>query len=168
MYFWRIEQLKTEMAARPLTDREALPYLLWNVTLTTAVSCFPSTTFNVWDGVSAAFSVALVVLGTIYIFRQNGASKGQHFLQRYFAIGWVVGLRWIVALVIAGVPLFLGLESMGMLSEETSWHIFLFFTVAEVILYWRIGFHVRDLARRTAGGGQEQDSGVASGDKLNS
>lgn len=38
MYFWRVEELKTEMAARPLSEREALPYLVVFVALSTAVA----------------------------------------------------------------------------------------------------------------------------------
>ena len=83
MYFWRIEQLKTEMAARPLSEREALPYLVVFVALSSAVAYIPQTTQNLWDGVGTVWSVLLAVVGTIYIYRQNGGAGGQHFLQRY-------------------------------------------------------------------------------------
>ena len=72
MYFWRIEKLKTQMAARPLSEREALPYLVVFVGLSAAVSYIPQTMSNVWDGLGAACSIALALVGTIYIYRQNG------------------------------------------------------------------------------------------------
>ena len=79
MYFWRIEKLKSEMAARPLSERDALPYLVVFVGLTAAVSFVPATMTNVWDGLGAAWSVLLAVIGTLYIYRQNGGAGGQHF-----------------------------------------------------------------------------------------
>ena len=51
MYFWRIEQLKDQLIARPLSDREALPYLLVFVGLTAALGFIPGEGLNVWDHV---------------------------------------------------------------------------------------------------------------------
>jgi len=93
MYFWRIENLKSEMATRPLSDREVLPYLVVFAVLSASVVSFPQTVFNTWDGLSAALSIFLAFVGTIYIYLQNGGNQGQHFLQRYLLIGWVVALR---------------------------------------------------------------------------
>ncbi len=49
MYFWRIEKLKAAMAARPLSEREVLPYLIASIALSTAVLYLPQTSQNVWD-----------------------------------------------------------------------------------------------------------------------
>ncbi|MBI2929570.1 MAG: hypothetical protein HYY24_28230 [Verrucomicrobia bacterium] len=149
MYFWRIEKLKTEMATRPLSEREALPYLVVFLALSTAVGYIPETVFNIWDGFGAAWSVLLAVIGTIYIYHQNGGAKGQHFLQRYFAIGWVVAIRWLVIIVLAAFAFVGVLEFVGVLNDSTSWYEFLFLAVAETVIYWRIGYHIRDLARKT-------------------
>src|SRR4029450_13758644 len=113
MYFWRIERLKAQMATRPLSEREALPYLIVFVGLSAAVVYIPQTMSNVWDGLGAAWSVALAVVATIYIYRQNGGADGQHFLQRYFAIGWVVGIRWLVILVLATIAFIGTLTALG-------------------------------------------------------
>ena len=99
MYFWRIERLKREMAIRPLSESETLPYLVVNTTLVTALSYIPDTFSNVWDTLSAIFSTFLAVVGTIYIYRQNGGADGQYFLQRYFAISWVVTLRLLMIFI---------------------------------------------------------------------
>lgn len=148
MYFWRIEKLKTELAARPLSERETLPYLIVFVGLSTAVGYLPQTMSNVWDALGAAWSVAVAVVGSIYIYRQNGGADGQHFLQRYFAIGWVVTVRWLVVLIVVGVAFFGTLAAVGADTESTHWYDFLFPAVVEAVLYWRIGHHVRDLAQR--------------------
>lgn len=149
MYFWRIEKLKAQMAARPLSEREALPYLVVFVGLSAAVGYIPPTMSNVWDGLGAAWSVALAVVATIYIYCQNGGADGQHFLQRYFAIGWVVGIRWLVVIVLTTIAFIATLTALGLKTEHTTWYNFMFFAIAEAVVYWRIGHHVRDLANRT-------------------
>lgn len=106
MYFWRLEKLKTEMAARPLSEREALPYLVVFVALSSAVAYIPQTSHNLWDGFGAVWSVLLAAVGTVYIYRQNGGAAGQHFLQRYFAVGWVVFIRWLAVLILVAVPFY--------------------------------------------------------------
>ena len=148
MYFWHIEKLKSEMAARPLSEREALPYLVVSVALNSAVAFIPQTTHNVWDGLGAASSVLLAVVGTIYIYRQNGGAEGQHFLQRYFAVGWVVSVRWFAVLILVTVAFYGTLAAVGADIESTHWYDFLFLAVVEAVIYWRIGHHVRDLVQR--------------------
>ncbi len=92
----------------------------------------------------------LAVVGTVYIFRQNGGAGGKNFLQRYFAIGWVVGTRWLVTFAIVSVVFYGMLMAMNadIDIESTSWHGFLFVAVAETAFYWRVGSHVRDIAKR--------------------
>lgn len=150
MYFWRIEKLKAQMAARPLSEHEVLPYLVVFLALSTVGGNIPPATRNVWDALGAVWSVLLVVLGSIYIYRQNGGAGGHHFLQRYLAVGWVVALRWIVVFIVAAVACFGTLSALGADTESTHWYDFLFVAAAEALLYWRIGHHVRDLATRTA------------------
>src|SRR5262245_4674371 len=117
MYFWRIEKLKKQMAARPLSEREVLPYLVVFVALSVAVVYIPQAPLNVWDGLGAVWSVLLAVVGSIYIYRQNGGPGGQHFLQRYFAVGWVVTLRWLVGLIGPGVAFYGTLAALGLETE---------------------------------------------------
>lgn len=49
MRFWRIERLKAEMRAQPLSERESLPYLVAYVALFTLGSGLPIPSFNVLD-----------------------------------------------------------------------------------------------------------------------
>lgn len=152
MYFWRIEKLKTRMAARPLSDRETLPYLVVFTCCYAAMIYIPRTTFNLWDGLGATWSTLLAVFGTIYIYKQNGGANGQHLLQRCLALGWVVAIRWLVALVVIFIPLSGSLFILQVpIEDDTQWYHCLFFAIAEAFLYWRIGHHVGDLASRTNG-----------------
>lgn len=137
------------MVIRPLSEAETLPYLVVYVTFATILIYLPDTFSNVWDILGAIFSTVLAVVGTIYIYRQNGGADGQYFLQRYFAISWVATLRWLVIFIITTIIYSILLELASVWSEETTWYDFIFLTVFEVIIYQRIGDHVLDVARRT-------------------
>lgn len=147
MYFWRVEELKTVLATRPMSDREALPYLIAFVALSGAAAGGPPLeTFNFWDWLQVGWSVALALVGTVSIYRRNGGERGQQFLQRYLALGWVVSIRWVLFLIPLLVLYAVGMGDAG----ETTASDALFFAAIEAVLYWRIGWHIHDLARRTA------------------
>jgi hypothetical protein len=148
MYIRRIEELKTKMASRPLSEREVLPYLVVSMVLCAGASYITQRELTFWDYLEAAWSIALAAAGTIYIYRKNAGSNGCHFLQRYFAIGWVVSVRWFVFLLPAGIAWYAALEIFGIPTEHTGWHLFLFAAAAETIVFLMIGHHVRDLAQR--------------------
>lgn len=150
MYFWRIENLKRDMTARPLTDREQLPYLIAFVVLSAALSSLPVHSNNVWDVSSTAFTIILAFVGTVYLYRQNHGRKGEHFVQRYLAIGFVVGVRLIVAFLLLAIPIYIAFDIAGLLADETTWAEFLLFCFIEVIVYQRIAHHIRDVAAATA------------------
>lgn len=150
MHFWRIEKLKQAMAERPLSERETLPYLVVYCALSSAVISIPQEMGNGWDVAGAAWSVLLAVLGTIHIYRQNGGGAGQHFLQRYFAIGWVVAIRWLVIGIGCLAAFYLPLGLFAPEVAATRWYDFAFLAALEAAVYWRIGHHVRDLARRAS------------------
>ena len=150
MYFWRIEKLKSELAAHPMSDRDVLPYVVVDAvlksTLTSITMAFPISSYNIWNLLGTGWSIALAVLGTIYIFRQNGGVRGQQFLPRYFALGWVVGWRWF-ALYVSLIWL---LMFVGIIEDETNACEFLVVVIAELLLFAWIGKHVRDVALATA------------------
>ncbi|MCI0334030.1 MAG: hypothetical protein L0228_12500 [Planctomycetes bacterium] len=150
MYFWNLNDLKSLMANRPLTDREVLPYVIAYSVLTSAAFMLPTLSVNRWDAAGAIWSVALAIGGTIYVYRRNGGSAGEHFLQRLLVIGWVVAVRLVVVFFLALIALFVVIEIFGELSEETTWYEFLLIAIWELIGYERVAHHVGDVAQRTA------------------
>ena len=149
MRFWRVEQLKSEMRAQPLSERESLPYLVVYVALFTLASGFPNLGFNLLDAIGNLLSVVIAIVGTIFIYRQNGGTDGRFFLQRYFVIGFVVGIRCVAAIVAGMFVLIAVLDSLGILSDETTLYDFILMVIAEIFVYWRIACHVGDLAAST-------------------
>jgi hypothetical protein len=142
MYFWRIGELKIKLLSASLTERETLPYFIVFLALTAVVPLFPSETMNLWDYLGVGWTALLVVIGTIYLYRRNGGDAGIHFVQRYFAIGWVATVRW-TALV---APLFIVSNPLFSSPEKTTWYDFSYFAIAELVLYERIGHHIADVA----------------------
>jgi len=146
MYFWRIHKLKQELVASPLSDRQLLPYLLLYSALTAAAFMVPIESAGPWDIVGGSWSVVLAVFGTVYVYRRNGGSEGEHLLQRILTIGWVVGVRWGAALACLFMAYFSAAEILGEVSENTTWYEAALLGLAEGLLYWRIGQHVSDVA----------------------
>jgi len=150
MYFWRIEKLKTSMAAAPLTEREVLPYLVASIiAIYIALGLTqhtPITSF--WDDISSFCEMLFAVIGTIYIYRKNNGKNGQHFLQRYIAINWVVSVRMFVGALITYYILQEILSAVYVNEENSALIDFIYFFIINVILYWRIGHHVHDLAQK--------------------
>lgn len=143
MYFWQIEELKRELIARPLTDRKVLPYLLIFLGSTGLLPVFPTESMNLWDYAGATWTLLLAIVGTIYLYRCNGGAAGIHFVQRYLSIGWVVAVRWGVVVMAAFVAMLFLIDTSA---EETTPQVALFFIIAEVVLYERIGHHIRTVA----------------------
>jgi hypothetical protein len=144
MYQWRIERLKAELAEAPLSEGQVLPYFILYVLMMTAVMYVPLEKMNVWNYLSCAQASVLSIFGTLYLFRKNGGNAGVHFFQRYFAVGWVVAIRWTVFML----PMYLIFRGVMDLPEEFSGLDFASLALMELVLYQRIGHHIADVAAR--------------------
>ncbi len=145
MYFISYQPLKDQLRVRSLSDHEALPYLVISVALMGLVGAIPLIDFNQWDLISAFISVIIAVTGTIYAYHQNGGRAGYDFIQKYIVIGWVVGVRVtlcfiLILLLITIVGEFLSVASY----YSTGWFDVLQYAIFEIILFQRLGMHIRD------------------------
>lgn len=109
------------------------------------ITIFPKPAPNQWDYLAFGWSVALAFAGTFYIYWQNGGSKGEYFIQRYFAIGWVVAVRWFAWVLPVGIVYYTVLGDPEI--EQATWHESVFFALCEPIFYWRTGYHIAALRR---------------------
>jgi hypothetical protein len=107
---------------------------------------------SVHDWIRGLIYFVIIVAGTIHCHRANGGHRGKHFLQRFFPVAWVMGWRygflgafiWLVWLL-AIVPFFsvVGLEDQKTLQRAV---LTALMAVCLVLMYYRIGGHLRDLA----------------------
>jgi len=145
MQFWNIEALKSRLLVRPLSDRESLPYLVAFLVSSAFACAFPTIGYNLWDGVSAFLSMITASAGTVYLFFCNGGLNGVHFLQRFFAIGWIATLRCIPLVLVATFVYIYLIETYGQSADESTFQSCMFSLIVELLIIWRIGYHIRSL-----------------------
>ena len=145
MYFVRYHPLKKKLRERSLSDREALPYFILYSVLITVIVGFPTIgEFNQFDMISWGLSVVFTIGGLLYSYEQNGGKEGFDLIQKYVVLGWVVSFRWF--LVFLPVIIVIGIieEALGSSQVNTNGFDVLLLVLIELIIYQRIGRHIRD------------------------
>jgi len=151
MYFWNIDKLKQDIKDGGLSESEQFKYLLVCVVLVTLgeisflEESFSSIKYDL------AIDIIFAIFGTYYLYRCNGGANGKRFLEKFFSIGFVVGVRWFVFIMI---PIFLILTIDAVfiifsIEEEKVFDIldYIITPIAMLIYYWRSGIHIKDVAK---------------------
>ncbi len=147
MYCWKIDALKKDLSGKSLPESESFKYLFVFVTAY-SLAIIPSTTgATFWDIALVGASIVAEMLGLWYVYVCNKGKEGENFLQRYLALGWVVGVRWTVLCFFPVTIIFYGFR--GAVSENalmTSWIDVVFFTILSLGYFWILGKHMKELA----------------------
>ena len=145
MHFVRYHPLKEKLRNRSVSDRETLPYLVIFAALTALIGAFPAVNgFNEWDLISGLLSVAFAVVGIIYAYRSNGAEEGFDLIQKYVVLGWVVTVRCLLVFIPLAIVAYIAGDSLGLVTAQTGFLDVLLISIFELVLYQRIGRHIRD------------------------
>jgi hypothetical protein len=152
MHFWNIEALKKQLKETGLSEKQVFGYILIYVTLTAlgmeAMSYLPTEEAGLWDHIAAVANVAIAVGGTILAFSANGGANGRDFAARYFSIGFVATIRFMVLLIpiVGGMMVYwtASFESEGEIA--TSPVEVVVFGVWAAALYLYIARHMRQTA----------------------
>jgi hypothetical protein len=153
MYWWDVQSLKSLLAKGPLPSRMAVQYVLSHALLVAiglmAGSAVPRNR-DVW--IMRTGALIVTTIGILYCYRCNGGAGGQAFMDRYFAISWVVYLRWF------GVVVVIFLCEAVVLSATLPAYRWPLVTMPSILLavgalYWRVGVHLADLAKRSGSAG---------------
>jgi hypothetical protein len=167
MYFWRIEALKADLRRADLNERGAFAYLLASMLAFTFFSNpeFAENSFDApWNWLTTLGSMAIVVGGTCLAFRANRGVQGRQFLQRYFALGWVLAIR-LGVFFFPPLVLLYGVVALSSGEEGSAAAGTLLVCVAlwSGLFYWRLAAHLRDVAGAVDGsGGAPSDPSPAS------
>ena len=156
MYLVSISKLKRELARDELTG--SFPYFIAYFTLDAVL-------ISIWgmyavegsptalDGIEAALYFVVVVGGTVASYYSNGGRSGMVFLDRYFALTWVLGIRFLLALLPIMVIFEYYVWTDDEYPEETVWTDVAIYVLTMVAYYWRLNLHIRDVYR--AGSNQQ-------------
>lgn len=152
MYFWKIEELKSQFRQNEFRDKQIFAYLLLFVTLT-GLAMFgliytPSASRNVWAYLTDSIYVIAPILGTIVRYRANRGANGTQFADKYFSIGFVLFIRFLPFIAVLMVPS--TIYGMSLYSDTDLSP----YTLLDVVLnaawlaayYWRFAVHLHELA----------------------
>lgn len=153
MYFWRIELLKKQLIERGITESQHYCYILIYVALS-AISVelmryFPDELPNAWTYLGSIINAAIPIFGTMLIFRANGGVSGVQFAARYFSIGLVATIRFLVLLIpLMAVLMIYWFSSYDSTDEIPSGATeIVLFSTWYALLYAYIAKHVREIAQ---------------------
>jgi len=148
MYFWKINKLKSDFVNDAVSEKSMLKYLV-AYTILLGLSFIPFGESNEFNLFSSLLMIPISVIGLLYIFSANGGENGTNFISKYFAIGFVVGVRMFVIVMpialIIGV--FAGVAGADFSEGTTMWDV-LITTIITAFYFWRVAVHVGDTSKQ--------------------
>ena len=121
MFIWKISKLNKQLAREKLSESEVFKYLMAN-TVIYSIAVIPYGTPNQLDVYLGLISLVVGVLALWVIYRLNGGRNGNNFIERYFAVSWVVLIRTIVLVMLPLSICVIAYQEiyLGELPEETT------------------------------------------------
>lgn len=144
MYFWNINKLKSDFIEGAVTEKNTLQYLI-AYTVLVGMVMIPYCEPNQYDMLSAALVIPISVLGILYAYSCNGADSGDNFLAKYFAISWVITVRFIayIILLIFLIGIIAGMSGAD-IPEATTFLDVVVNVILTAFIYWRIAIHIKE------------------------
>lgn len=153
MYFWKIDALKNDIKDKKMNDEEIFPYIILSVAfyafLTEIMAYLPyeDGEVNTYTYVLSIMAIIIQIFGTIYVYKKNGAKDGNNFLTKYFLIGFVVSIRFIVYFIPLMIALIIYWKfnfSEQELLPTTLFEVVLI-SAWYLLLFFNIGKHIEDV-----------------------
>lgn len=143
-YLWNTgfvrDLLRTERLSEAATFRYFLVIMAFDWLQFTFIATTPTPSISVWSTASSWASFAITVLGLLYLYRKNGGGTGKQFLRRYFPLSVTVGWKFVVAMFVVLWLIPVTLAAQG--NETVGWSTTVALAVINIIMIWRIGFHL--------------------------
>lgn len=147
-YLWSTAFVKNLLRDERLSEAAAFRYFLAIMVFDwlqfTLIATTPTPSISLWSTVGSWATFAVTVLGLFYIYHKNGGSTGRQFLERYFPLSITVGWKFVVAIFVALwlIPVVL----VGQSNETLGWSATVSLAVINVLMFWRIGSHLKSLS----------------------
>ncbi len=143
MYFVQYGPLKEKLSNRSLRDDEALPYLiLESVVLTIFSLDISSDGLDAFEMATVCLSVIIVIGGLYHVYEQNGGREGYDFVQKYFILGWIVGVRIFLAFIPVFIVSFVVAVNLSRAGGDLLGVIL--YAIYDIVYFQRLGRHIRD------------------------
>ena len=143
MYFVQYGPLKEKLSNRSLRDDEALPYLiLESVVLTIFSLDISSDGLDAFEMATVGLSVIIVIGGLYHVYEQNGGREGYDFVQKYFILGWIVGVRIFLAFIPVFIVSFVVAVNLSRAGGDLLGVIL--YAIYDIVYFQRLGRHIRD------------------------
>jgi hypothetical protein len=167
MYIWRLKALKAELRAGPMLARRVLPYILgFAILLAIAAQLplfLPLPEANKWDVVNCVGTIVLTFGGLLAAYRANGGSHGSDFAARLVALTWVVGWRIFPAFIMLMLAAVVLAPEQFASDDVPTTPLLVAVTLSyELLFYWRLWVHLRDLAASVPGSEESASASVNS------
>ncbi len=152
MYIWNIKNLNNVLIDGNLNQRSLFLYIFIYVILTELGGqiyyLFPNKNYNNYDYIQAYLYLIIVATGTYFSYILNGGINGKEFAERYFSIGFVVAIRFVV--ILTPIIIVISIITIDEIEEDvsTQWYDIIIFGLLEIIYYWRCLVHINYVAKR--------------------
>ncbi len=148
-YLWSTGFVRDLLRTERLSEAAGFSYFLAIMTFDwlqfTVITTTPTPTISPWSNTSSWATFAVTVLGLLYLYLKNGGGVGKQFLHRYFPLSVTVGWKFVVVMFV--VLWFLPVALAGQSDSALGWSTTVAQAIINVIMFWRIGFHLRVLSR---------------------
>lgn len=111
----------------------------------TVIATTPTPRIGPWSIANSWATFLITVFGLTYLYVKNGGASGQQFLRRYFPLSVTVGLKFVIAMLI--LPRLIPIALVGESREVLGWSTMMAMATMNIIMFWRIGFHLSALSR---------------------
>lgn len=153
MYFWNTNALQSELKNGTLTQADRFKYFFVFVVLT-AIGIeisrhMPVPSFE--RSIGSVLNIIVTIVGTIWCYKVNKAGDNSEFIDRYICLSLPVSVRVIVLFMVFYFSyMIIGTILFGNPFSEYinsfNWLDVFFFTMFDLILYWRLSEAINDVA----------------------
>lgn len=154
MYLWKIDKLKEELVETGLSQSDLFKYIFIYVFLSAvlleAIYFIPGEEYSNIDGIQSIANILIIGLATYLCYFANGGKNGTEFAERYFSIGFVVAIRFGALLIPVMIAMgFIFWSGQDLDDTSTKWYDVAVMTIWSLLLYWRIIYHINQVAKQT-------------------
>ena len=150
-YIWSTGFVRDLLRTDRLSEAASFGYFLAIMTFDwlqfTVIATTPTPSISPWSTAGSWITFAVTVLGLLYLYIKNGGGAGKQFLRRYFPLSVTVGWKFVGAMFVTLwlIPVAL----VGQSTDILGWSSTVGLAVVNIVMFWRIGFHLGSLAHET-------------------